>query len=88
VSTAATERWMTPPAIAAEIGKDISVVLGWIHRAELPAFNLAERPGQRPRFKVKVEDWQAFLRRRQVQPPIPRQRRRRRVQDSSLPEYV
>jgi hypothetical protein len=83
-----TPAWTTPRAIAAETGKNISVVLGWIHRAELPAFNLAERVGQRPRYKVRVEDWEAFLRRRQVQPPAPRQQRRRRVQRSVIPEYV
>lgn len=84
------EKWLTPRAIAAETGKDISVVLGWIHRAELPAFNLAERPNDRPRYKIRCEDWEAFLIRRQVQPPAPRQprRKRRSDQDAATPQYV
>ncbi len=79
--------WTTPRAIAAEIGKDVSVVLAWIHRTELPAFDLSERQGERSRFKVRVSDWEAFLRRRQVQPPAPRQRRKRSPR-TAVPTYV
>ena len=81
--------WLTPPQIAADTGKDVKAVHDWIRRGELLAFNLAERVGERPRYKVRVEDWQAFLRRRQVQPPVPRQQRRRKSRPrEGVPQYV
>lgn len=85
-----TPIWTTPRAIAAELSCDVSKPLGWINRGELPAFNLSERIGERPRYKVRMEDWQDFLQRRRVQPPAPRQRRRRKQgpQGSFVPEYV
>jgi hypothetical protein len=36
--------------------------------------------GNRPRYRVSPDDFEDFLRRREVQPPPPMQRRRRRRQ--------
>lgn len=85
-----TRKWLSPPEIANELGCDVSKVLTWIRRAELPAFDLSERKGERPRYKVRAEDWAEFLRHRRVQPPTLRQKRRRKVrqEDSCVPEYV
>src|SRR5262245_24685245 len=58
--------WTSPRAISVEIGKDISTVLAWIHNGELAAFNLAERVGERPRYKIRIEDWETFLQKRMV----------------------
>jgi len=87
VNATASTTWRTPPQLAAELGCDVSKVLGWIHRGELRAFDLSERKGERARFKILADDWAEFLRRRQVSPPVPRQRRRKRI-TSSIPQYV
>src|SRR5262245_5136501 len=63
-----TGRWLTPPAIAEQLGVDPEKVLGWIRRGELSAVNVADRVGGRPRFRVSPEAFSQFLQRRQTAP--------------------
>lgn len=76
MTATALARYLTPPAVAELIGIDPAQVRGWIERGELLAFNLAERSGGRPRFKIDPIKLQAFLARRRVG-PVSKTRRRR-----------
>ena len=81
-----TVRWLTPADIAATLGVDIAKVHAWLKSGELIGCDLAERRGKRPRFKVNPVELEAFLRRRQVQPPVARPPRLKRL--SAVPSYV
>ncbi len=69
-------RYLTPPMIAARLRVSSQKVLGWIRRGELRAFNLSD--SHRPLYRVNPDDFDAFLEQREVQPPAPAERRRRR----------
>lgn len=75
--------WLTPPQIAKELHIRDSKVAVWIARGELVAVNVAERPNSRPRWRVKRQDLDDFLQRRQSQTPPPRPIRRHR-----RPEHI
>ena len=77
------EEWIRPPAIARELHIRASKTIRWIESGDLPAINLSD--GSRPRYLVRREDLDEFLRRRQVKPPPPPARRQRR---DSIPRYV
>lgn len=79
-------KWLTPADIAATLGVDIAKVHAWLKSGELVGCDLAERRGKRPRFKINPVELEAFLHRRQVQPPVPRQPRLKRM--SAVPSYV
>jgi len=71
--------WLSPPQIAKRLGIDPGKVRGWIDSGELPAVNIASRVGGRPRWRIAMDDWNAFLlRRRSPAPVVPQPRRRRR----------
>lgn len=70
--------WLTPPAIARELAIRESKVAQWIRSGELTAVNVAETNGGRPRWRIRRDDLDAFLLRRQSQPAIKPIRRRRR----------
>jgi len=59
------------------IAYNIYALNGWIRKAELRAVNVGSG-NQRPRFRVSRESLDEFLRSREVQPPVPIQRQRRR----------
>jgi excisionase family DNA binding protein len=67
--------YLTPPEIAACLRVSPEKVLGWIRRGELRAINVSN--GYRPRYRVSPEQFENFLKRRQVQPPPPIQHWRR-----------
>ena len=69
--------WITPPEVAAEVGGRPETVIAWIRAGELPAVDFARRGAMRPRFRIKRDDFDAFLARRAVVPkakPTPRRR--------------
>jgi excisionase family DNA binding protein len=74
--TDSIEKYLTPPEIAKLLRVSSEKVLGWIRKAELTAINVGE--GSRPRFRIRREDLDSFLRSREVQPPEPRAARVRR----------
>ncbi len=59
---------LTPPKAAKEAGVHPGKIIGWIQRGELIAINLADQLGRRPRYRIRREDWDDFLRRREVKP--------------------
>lgn len=82
----APRKWLTPAEIASTVGVDIAKVHAWLKSGELVGCDLAERRGKRPRFKIHPDEFEAFLRRRQVQPAAPRLPRLKRL--SAVPSYV
>ena len=73
--TDSLEPYLTPPEIAELLRVSSEKVLGWIRKAELKAVNVSE--GFRPRYRIRREDLDLFLRSREVQPPAPRAPRER-----------
>jgi Helix-turn-helix domain len=71
-------RYRTPPQYAEEIGVSPDKVTGWIKRGELPAVNVADRVGGRPRWRIPPDAIVEFERRRAASPPAKRTRRVRR----------
>jgi excisionase family DNA binding protein len=72
-------QYVTAVQVAADLGVNQSKVLGWIHRGELRAINVAARLGGRPRWRISREAVDAFLAARTVQPAAAPPRRRRRA---------
>jgi hypothetical protein len=62
-----TSAVLTPPQIARQYGIAPEKVVAFIKSGELRAFNLAKKPGGRPRYKIAMEDLLAFLECRRVQ---------------------
>ncbi len=82
----------TVPQLAQALGIDQTKLLGWIHRGELQALNVAESATGRPRWRIPADAWQAFQQARsntaQAPAPRPQQRRRRRRQaDSGIIQF-
>lgn len=70
-------RWLTPPAVADQLGIDPSKVIAWIGSGTLVAVNVAQGTGGRPRWRIAPSELQAFLLRRQSRPSVQLQRRRK-----------
>ncbi len=86
MSSATQAEFVTPSAIATRLGVRVDIVLTFIHSGELPAVDLSRRR-QKPRWHVREEDLEAFLARRRSTPPAPPARKKRRLDDASIPEY-
>lgn len=74
--------YLTVPALAESLGVDQDKILGWIHRGELHALNVAESASGRPRWRIPADAWEAFQQARSNRAAIaevasPRRRRRR-----------
>lgn len=76
----------TPAAIAEALGVNTDKVLTWIHRGELRAVNVAVSTVGRPRWRIALEDAEAFMRRRTTGPAMRVTRRRRKVA-GEYPDY-
>ena len=81
--TDSLEPFLTPPEIAKLLRVSPEKVLCWIRKAELKAINISE--GFRPRYRIRREDLDLFLRSREVQPPPPRTRQAHRMRRSPTP---
>ena len=78
--------WLTPPAIAKQLGVSPEKVVTFIRNGELAAVDVSLRPGVgRPRFRVNQDYLDDFLRRREVVAAPKAKRRRRR--DPEVTEY-
>ncbi len=76
--------WFTPPQIARSRQIRVGKVLTWIRSGELAAVNCAEKPRERPRWRVSAAALEAFDRgrsNRRDQVAAPRARRGRGQQD-------
>jgi Helix-turn-helix domain len=78
--------WLTPPQLAAECGLEAQKICDWIAAGELIAVNVAQKTGGRPRWRIRVADWEAFLASRQNVKP-PRERARKRKPEKLQPYY-
>lgn len=67
---------LTPPQLAKLWGVTPEKVIAWIRAGELPAFNVAETMGSRPRYRISREDLDTFKARRAVvkRKPTPKPR--------------
>lgn len=65
---------LNPPQVAKLLGVDAATVIAWIRSRQLKASNVG-KGGQRPRFRIQQSDLDAFLKARQIQPAVQRQRR-------------
>jgi excisionase family DNA binding protein len=80
------KRWLTVADVAGQLSVSDEKVLQWIETAELRAHDLSNRRHLRPRWKIKLDDLEAFLARRATTPP-PDTRRRRRQAHSFVDFY-
>ena len=78
--------FLTPPEIRRKLRIRQSKVLGWIKNGDLPAIDVSEGRGRRPRYRVRKSDLDAFLAARAVVPAAKPERQQRR--DSAIPRYV
>ena len=69
--------WVSPPALAEELGIAVEKVIRWIEHGELNAVNVATTTTGRPRWRISEEDVGAFLLSRKNQPVVKVQRRRK-----------
>lgn len=75
-------QFLTPPEVARLIRVREAKVISWIRSGRLPAINVSE--GARPKYRIKPDDLDGFLKSRAVA-PIARPARRERL---SVPRYV
>lgn len=75
-TTDSLEAFLTTPEVAKLLRVSSDKVLNWIRKADLKAINISE--GNRPRYRIRREDLDLFLKSREVQPPAPRATRERR----------
>ena len=80
--------YLTPPAIASQLGVDPTKVIGWINRGELRAVNVAANPAtaKRARWRVAKDDLENFLDARAAQ-PVRSVHKKRRLRPGVV-EYV
>lgn len=74
-------RWRSPPQLAKRLGIDPGKVLAWIYSGQLRAVNVATNLGGRPRWRIAMGDFEAFLLQRQSPAVAPKPRNRRRKKD-------
>jgi excisionase family DNA binding protein len=75
----ATRTYLTPPAVAEQLGVDAAKVITWIRSGELAAANVATRVGGIPRWRIGQNDLDAFLERRKSPAPAPKRVRRKQT---------
>ena len=84
-ATATPRKFLSPPAIARQLGVKAERVVSWCRGGQLKAYNLAEPGSCRPRFKIDPIDLEVFLNSRAVVVAPKTTRRRRR--DTNIVEY-
>ena len=56
--------WFSPPQLGRMYHFAPETIIAAIHRNELKATNMAAKPGGRARWRVKLEDFEAYMLRR------------------------
>ena len=72
----------TPPQLAEQFGVAAERIRGWILAGQLKAHNLSDS-ASRPRWRIREQDWEAFLDTRAncIKSPAKPARKRRRQHD-------
>lgn len=81
-----SDRYLTPPQIAAKFGCKAETVVGWIRNGELRAIQIGRLGAMKPRFRVAPDALAAFELARSVvrkEPPVGRPPR-----DLSIKRFV
>lgn len=79
MSTSTGTCWLTPPAIAEQLGIDPLKVISWIRSGELRAIDVAAKTSSRPRWRVSQVAFNDFLQRREARPAVKPARKRRKA---------
>lgn len=80
--------FLTPPQLAERLGCRPETVIGWIRSGELPASDLARRGSSRPRYRIRLEDADDFLRRRRPHMNAAATTSVRRHRDDDIQQFV
>ncbi len=87
VTQSTSPQYLTPTQIAKRLQIKVDKVHRWIESGELRALNMATNPkGQRPRYKVRAADYEAFEIQREVRGSKPTPRRR--AKPAGLEEFI
>jgi excisionase family DNA binding protein len=78
---AVAELTLTPPEVARKLRVSPDKVRAWIERGELAAFNVADRVGGRPRWRIEPEALAEFERRRTAIPRTRSPKKNRQADD-------
>jgi hypothetical protein len=73
-----TKTKLTPPELAKLWGVAPEKIVFWIKSGELPAIDASRVRGARPRYLIDEDAIAEFEARRQVTPPLPQPKRRRK----------
>lgn len=73
--------------VAESLAVKMDCVLGWVRSGELPATNVAQKAGGRPRWRVDPADLQAFLDRRRNGSKATPTRRKRQPAEQQVIEF-
>jgi hypothetical protein len=76
MSIQTTSDFLRPQDIARALGIGHAKVLLWIQTGELKAINVSTKPTNRPRYKIRQEDYAAFLAGRETHRFVPATRKR------------
>jgi excisionase family DNA binding protein len=79
-STDQSSESLTPPQVAKQLGVDPDTVRGWIESRQLKAANVGKGK-QRPRYRIRQSDLDAFLKARFPEPQPAKPRRKREPAD-------
>ena len=80
-------QYLTTRKIRDEVNVKGDTVLAWIASGELLATNVTQRPDARPNWRIRREDFDAFLARRSTAPPAKPKRKPRKKSNASVTEF-
>ena len=88
MATIPAAEFLTAPQIAESLGVNPHKVILWIARGELLAIDISQTRAKMPRWRIRREDFDAFLERRTSSPtPKTVRRRRKRNADGVIEFY-
>ena len=76
-------KYVTPPVIAEWVGVKVETIYGFIRSGELRAINFGSQ--SRSRYRISLDDFEAFMKSREVRPTETKPRTRKR---RDYPKYV
>ena len=72
-----TQTHLVPKDSCERLAIGIGPVLNWIHSGKLKAVNVSNSP-DRPRWRIAIDDYEAFLKSRSTQMADPKPKRRKK----------
>lgn len=88
-TTKETKNYITPPQLAKRWGVAVDKVLAYINNGSLIAINMAIDPnGQRPRYRITLEEIKRFEESRSSKPPEPKPRIKHSRKRKPMKKYL